>query len=347
MRAYDAVEILLERIRKDYPDDVALLVVMGSSLYGDTHSRSDIDLYFVTKTPRGERLAFTFIVDGIGFDFWSIPWRRLEDMADHKEDKTAIITEGRVLWHGSDEDLARFEALKRHALDTGDRFAFACKAEERFATACRWHIDLLSARTLSESRSAAIGTIYALGHVLALLNGTTIKRGRKRLRAEILAMEWVPVDFGLLYDAAFTGVTPEEIATAFTELMKNTRMLILEQKERTRPARDFVAANTGLYEEMINAYNKIHHACDTGDPVTPLFAAVELTREYEDVWAGTGRSVRELPDLVAAYDPHDPEGFRKVAVEHQSRLEGILREETVPIRVLQDLDELEEFLGSL
>jgi hypothetical protein len=268
-------------------------------------------------------------------------------MADHREDKTAILTEGRVLWHGSDEDLSRFEALKRHALDTSDPFAFACKAEEKFAMACRRHLDLLAARTLPEARMAAIGTIYALGHVLALLNRTTIKRGRKRLRSEILAMERIPVDFGRLYDVAFTGTTPEEIGTAFTELMKNTRALLHEQKERTRPARDFVAANTGLYEEMVNAYNKIQHACDTDDPVTPLFAAVELTREYEDVWAGTAHSVRELPDLVAAYDPLDLEGFRKAAVEHQSRLEGILRDEKVPVRVFQDLDELAEFLGSL
>ena len=347
MRAYDAVEILVDRIRKDYADDVALVVVMGSVLYGDTHSRSDIDLYYVAKTDRGERLAFTFIIDGIGFDFWSIPWKRLEEMADHREDKTAILTEGRVLWHGGAEDLARFEALKAHALDTGDRFAFARRAEERFETACRRYVDLLAARTLSEARSAAIGTIYALGHVLALLNGTTIKRGRRRLRSEILAMELVPADFGRLYDTAFTGNAPEEIAEAFTELMKNTRGLLLSQIERTRPARDFRAANAGLYEEMINAYNKIHHACDLDDSVTALFAAVELTREYAEVWAGTEHSVGELPDLVAAFDPHDLEGFRKVAVEHQSRLERILRSAGVPIRVFEDMEGLSRYLASL
>ena len=105
MQPIHAADILIDKIKKDYASDVALVVIMGSTLYGDTHSRSDLDLYFVPKTERGNRLALTFIVDGIGFDFWAIPWDRLERIANHDERLASIITEGKVIYCASDADM--------------------------------------------------------------------------------------------------------------------------------------------------------------------------------------------------------------------------------------------------
>ncbi|WLR54502.1 hypothetical protein LC048_19030 [Mesobacillus subterraneus] len=53
MEIIKAAEILIEKIKKDYRDDVACVVIMGSYIYGDSHSRSDLDLYFIPKTERG------------------------------------------------------------------------------------------------------------------------------------------------------------------------------------------------------------------------------------------------------------------------------------------------------
>ena len=107
-----AAELLIEKIKKDYKDDIALVVMMGSRLYNDTHKKSDLDLYFVPKTKRGEQLGFVFIIDGIGFDFWPISWERMERIANFDERIPAIISEGKVLYYGSNEDLARFTLLK-------------------------------------------------------------------------------------------------------------------------------------------------------------------------------------------------------------------------------------------
>lgn len=85
MQPIHAAELLVDKIKRDYADDISVVVIMGSTLYSDTHSRSDLDLFFVPKTERGNRLCFTFIVDGIGFDFWAISWNRLERIANHDE----------------------------------------------------------------------------------------------------------------------------------------------------------------------------------------------------------------------------------------------------------------------
>lgn len=70
MSVIRAAELLIEKISKDFKDDIALVVIMGSYIYGETHSRSDLDMFFVPNTERGYNLAFTFVIDGIGFDYY-------------------------------------------------------------------------------------------------------------------------------------------------------------------------------------------------------------------------------------------------------------------------------------
>src|SRR5690606_37273974 len=125
-------ELFIEKIRRDYQDDVSLVVVMGYYIYGDTHDKSDLDLYFVPKTERGYNLGFTFILNDIGFDMWPISWDRLKKIAAHDERITSIVTEGKVLYHSSDLDLERFNDLKSKALDTPDKSQFTKKSEEIF-----------------------------------------------------------------------------------------------------------------------------------------------------------------------------------------------------------------------
>ena len=108
MKTYKAAELLIEKIKKDYKDDIALVVMMGSNLYQETHKKSDLDLYFVPKTDRGYNLGFVFIIDDIGYDFWPISWERLTKIAHHDERISAIISEGKVLYYGDDKDLKHF-----------------------------------------------------------------------------------------------------------------------------------------------------------------------------------------------------------------------------------------------
>jgi hypothetical protein len=98
MEPFEAVEILVEKIKKDYSGDVSLVHVHGSYFYNDTHELSDIDLYFVPKTERGFKLGQTFILNGIGFDFWALSWDRLERIANHEEKITSIITDGKIVY---------------------------------------------------------------------------------------------------------------------------------------------------------------------------------------------------------------------------------------------------------
>ena len=123
-------DILIDKIKRDYKDDVSIVHIHGSYAYGDIHDLSDLDIYLIPKTQRGFNLGCTFIFDGIGCDFWALSWERLERIASHDERTASIITDGKVLYYGSDEDLERFEQLKTRAADTSNRKEWLTRARE-------------------------------------------------------------------------------------------------------------------------------------------------------------------------------------------------------------------------
>lgn len=347
MELMRAADILIEKIKKDYKDDIACVVIMGSYIYNATHSRSDLDMYYVPKTERGNNLAKVFIIDGIGFDFWPISWERLERIANHDERITSIITEGKILYYGSDEDLERFNQVKSKALDVSDKNRFIHKAQEKLNDSYKTYFKLLKAENLSEVRMHAMGIVFSLTYAIALLNRTTVKRGRGKLKQEIMDMALVPKDFSSLYDTVFVSTDMAEIKHAYRQLISNMEELVLNEKSKEMKINSFADSVNGYYEEMINFYNKIHHACEVGDTYTALFAAVELTSEFEDAFTGTGVSTKQLPDIVGAFDPQNTEEFLKLTQEHQSKLVELLQNNGVTINTFNDFQELEEHMKSL
>lgn len=340
MKLLRAAEILIEKVEKDYKDDIAVVVVMGSYIYNETHSRSDLDMYYVPKTERGKNLGKVFIIDGIGFDFWPITWERLEGIANHDEKITSIVTEGRVMYYGTEEDLARFNQLKEKGLDTSDRGKFIRKAQEKFNEAYKAYFKLLNAENLSEVRIYAMEIIFTLTYAIALLNRTTVKRGRGKLKKEIMDMCLVPKDFSALYDTVFVSSDIAEIKNAYRQLMCNTEDLISNEQTSIKEHVSFADNLNGFYEELINFYNKINHACEIGDTYTALFAAVEITHEVEAAFSGTGVSSKQLPDIVGAVDPVNMKGFLEAVHEHQKLLVELLQNNGVKLRVLQDFKDL-------
>jgi len=347
MNVIRAAELLIDKSKTDYKDDIALVVIMGSYIYGETHSRSDLDLFFVPDTERGCNLGFTFIIDGIGFDYWPISWERLERIANFDERITSIITEGKVLYYSSDSDLERFYQIKQKALDTGDPRKFVYKAVKKLDEAYKDYWRLLNAHTISDARINAIDIINTVTYALALLNRITVKRGRGRLKQEILNMPLVPDGFSELYDSVFSISDIDAIKRAYGQLIQTTETLILREKERICEKVSFAVSLNGFYEEMINFYNKIEHAYKTCDAVTALFASVELTKEVEQVLKGTGVSSKQLPDLVSAFDPNNLEPLLSAAQNHQIEFVKLLAVNGVNIRQFTSFDDLKNYLDSL
>lgn len=345
MELMRAADILIEKIEKDYKNDIALVVMMGSNIYNDTHSRSDLDMYFVINTPRGSELGMTFIIDGIGFDFWPISWTRLEKIANHEERITSIITEGRIIYYSSEEDLKKFQDLREKALDVSDGKKFIEKSRKVFDQVYKKYFMMETKEKLFEVRRLGLGIIYLLAWSLALLNRTTIKRGRGKLKTEILNMVLSPDNFENEYDLIFDSNNIYEVKKSIHNLIINTENLISREETKIRETFNFKDQLNGFYEELINNYNKIYHACEAGDHVTVLFAASEIEQEIEDAFSGTGVSIDDLTKLVDKFNKDDLYNFIKTAELHQKSFEDLLKNKGVEIRIFKDFEELEEYFA--
>lgn len=347
MNIYKIAELFIEKIRRDYPDDISLVVVMGSYVYNDTHDRSDLDLYFVPKTERGYNLGFTFILNEIGFDLWPISWERLEKIAAHGERITSIVTEGKVLYYSSLEDLKRLDELKTKALDTNDKAVFTMKSEEVFSKNYQLIYRIQEAESLSQVRRYGIQFINNIGHALALLNGTTIKRGRGKLKKELLFNQLVPENFSPLYDTLFFSSDTETIKHDLLELMKNTEKLINTELQKYRdkgPANDVLY---GFFEELISSYNKIEHAYDLNDPFTCLFAGCEIQNEIDDILQYADLEKPDFPDIAMSYDPEQLQKIVQAAQAHKKQFTDFLKENDVSIRRFENLEAYENHLSTL
>ena len=341
MELIEVAECLVEKIKKDYQNDVSLVHVHGSYFYKDTHDLSDLDLYFVPKSIRGYYLGQTFIINGIGYDYWALSWDRLERIANHEENNASLITDGEILYYNSEEDLERFNKLKEKAGGLIDREKLVDRGKEIIKEIHREYFNIVNSGNIAEVRKAVIAIINNVSFLLSQINSTPIKRGRKHLKNEIMGMKIIPEDFAVIYEKFFKETDISVIRELLFTFICNVETLLPNKISGT-----FYDNFKGFYEEMVQSYNRIYHACDTGDIYTPLYASVELTTEIEKLFERSNCSFT-LPDLIGSYDPKNLGKMKEVAKNHQEELVKVLKENGIRIRTFNGIDELKKFLEDL
>ena len=337
----EVANALIEKIKKDYNGDVSLVNIYGSYLNNDTHKFSDLDLFLVPKTERGYNLGKTFILNGIGYDFWALSWERLEMIARHNEgSRYSIITDGKVIYSNTEDDLIRFNKLKDIA---NEHYSNIENAKTILGNIYVEYFRLINMDDLTNIRKSTIDIIYDLSDLLVEINGKPIKRIRKHQKQEILDMDLVPEDFGIIYDKLFMENDINTIKGLLHKLIINTEKLFNKPNGENNTFRD---SFSGFYEEMIQHYNKIYHACDTGDIYTPLYASVELTEEIERLFKECNCTYK-LPDMVGEYDSANLNKIKEVAKRHQIEFVKLLRENGIYITEFNNINEFKEYLSKI
>ena len=69
------IDMIIERVKRDFPKDIAIIGLTGSFATGDYHEKSDLDLIIINNTERGWEIAETFILDGVGYDIYCTEWQ--------------------------------------------------------------------------------------------------------------------------------------------------------------------------------------------------------------------------------------------------------------------------------
>ena len=198
---YDFVtEWAISAIREKYAEDIALVVSHNTLQIHDDRKRIS---YFVPATERGEEFARTFILEGVGYDIWGIPWQRLESFAKLEEYNTTVLGDGEVLYARTEQDRDHFEALQRElAANLADEGKMRVCALQAYKQAKEIYLQMLFSSG-SDVKMGAGCVLDYLAQAVAFTNHTYFRKAQTDQLNELGRMANVPEGFAELYRGFF------------------------------------------------------------------------------------------------------------------------------------------------
>ncbi|WP_238327972.1 nucleotidyltransferase domain-containing protein [Paenibacillus gorillae] len=281
---FTVAKIMVDRIKTHYSQDVAIVGYYGSYLQGRATERSDLDFFFIPATPRGREVELQFIIEGISFDFWPIPWDRAERMAAFEEWNTTIIADCELLYVRSPDDLDRFMGLRETiaALGSPSNTLKLIQQAETAMGSCFIRLAQLrlpaSPKDLSYCRVQAHEIVTSLFESLCFLNQVYYTRGWGHYREQVRQLPIKPAQLEQFLDTIMFSHSRDEIMLACEQLTVDMLSLIAERRNQLEGARSYRDRMKGYYEEERGMMNKLLTACEKGHYETAFFRCHWCTR---------------------------------------------------------------------
>ena len=348
-------EWAINKIKTEYPDDVALLVaVPGSSVNGDGHGEAFG--YFVPATERGNELTQTFIIGDVGSDLYPRSWERCERTANLEDWATFCLGNGKILYSRSEEDEKRFESIRQKLITNLNDPAFIYKkALERLDSAMDMFRTMMFEDRLYKVRGLAGFIHYYLAMGVAYLNNTYV--GDSGWHKGMLPMysKWnkLPKCFLEYYRSIIEAKTLGELRSLSHLLIASARQFIAEYKPQSAHAGE-PPDYQGLaewYQELRTTWNRIYYYCKNNDSDAVFIDACSLQNELsiisEEFDLFYSFNVEEQfgfseMDLLGVFDAHDLEPLSKRAAELEKVIVAAIEKQNIKIR---RYDTLEAFLA--
>jgi len=348
-------EWVINKIKTEYPDDIALLVaVEGSSVNNDGHGES-FD-YFVPATERGNELAQTFIIGDIGNDLYPRSWERCERTANLEDWATFCLGRGKILYSRTKEDEQRFEMIRQMLYANLNDSAFVYrKALERLDSAMDMYRTMMFEERLYKVRGLAGFIHYHLSMGVAYLNNTYI--GESGWHQGMLSMyselKQLPAHFLEYYESILTAKTVDELKSISHLLIASVRQFISERKPQSTSAfqpRDYQGL-AEWYQELKTTWNRIYHYCQINNSDAAFFDACSLQNELsivsEEFDLFSSYNVQEKfgldeLDLLGVFDAGNLEPLARRAAELEKSIVSEIEQHNIRLR---RYDTFEAFLA--
>jgi hypothetical protein len=186
----------------------------------------------------------------------------------------------------------------------------------------------------------AINIAETLLVAVAILNGTYIKKGVKRIENELDRMSMIPAGFLENYRKLIRTKTRVEVQQIVKELISETEKM---WKSKFDPAQKNMDPSelTGFYEEFKSTYNKLLHACDEKNYENAYYAGFMIDRETQSFLTGyTGQGI--FPSIIDQVFRNDFEVLRASCLEHERQLLKLLEKNGVRINAYEDSNEFRQ-----
>jgi len=313
------IDMVIERAKRDFPEDIALIGLTGSFNTGDFHEKSDLDLIIVNNTEKGWEISSCFILDDVGYDIYCTPWEtRLAQQAVLDNPGVSSLTDLQILYCAKPEYLEKFNKLRQQALDIMAKpVGVECitRAKKHLDLAKQELADSLLADYIGAIRYASCGVLYHLVNCLVNLNNTCIKRGIKRYLEELLSYDYLPENFEELYMAVIEAKTVEEIRMSSLSLLKSVAQLYDRMHDEFSPKPVPTYDNLkGTYEELwSNCRNKVLNSIAENDKSYAYLAAMGA-QNYLDEMSNEHCGTKKF-DLMQYFDADDLDVFKDAFLE--------------------------------
>jgi len=336
------LKALINKIKSEYRDDIAVVVCYGSYIKDSAYQKSDLDFFFIPKSNKGYEMNMQFIIDDIGYDFWPLSWDRAEQIANFKETITSIIAEGVVVYYNESADLKRFNSLKEriNELTTNpENKNILINEAEKLLTRAKsiyFEMEYISEEyALVDSNCAQILNLIA--NATALLNSKYIKKGVYNIEDEVKNYSILPENYLKHFNLAVRSSSLKSKKEFIKKLILNLDELL----QHNKPKKELEITNKnfkGFYEEIKSNYNKLIHACEKKDYLKVFFTAHSIDSEIKNM-LGERYKDFSFPNLIKNINEEDYEELKKVAHQHEEVLINLLQEYRINIKEYKNIDE--------
>lgn len=314
-------EWAIRTVKEKYADDIALIIAHSTlRMNPDEKTMS----YFVPCTKKGESFARTFILEGVGYDIWGIPWERLEGFADLAEYNITVLADAEVLYARTEEDRERFLGLqKRLAQNLANRDKMRSCALEAYAQAKNLYTQMLFA----EKCDVRLGAGYVLDYLaraIAFTNLRYFKASQTEQLKELADMSDVPEGFADMYLAVIREKSEPGQKELCFRLIGLVRDFLLKaspdsDSAQKRPREQNFQDLADWYGELSYTWLRLRHYTACGDAVKVYMWGIMLQNELNQVCGDFGLEKMHLMDA------YDAENLGALAAR-ANRLEERMRE---------------------
>lgn len=308
------IDMVIERAKRDFSDDIAIVGLTGSFNTGDFHEKSDLDLIIINNTERGWAIGYCFILDDVGYDIYCTPWEtRIQAQANLDSPMVSCLIELQILYCAKPEYLEKFNAYKQKALDKlAEPIGIECvnRAKKSIDAAKQEYAAAMISDEIGQVRYAAGCVLYNTVNAIVSLNNTYIKRGTKRYMEELLNYQYLPVCFEKIYMSVIDAKTVEELRFASLQLLKSVDKLYNamndEFAEKLTPTYDNLR---GTYEELwCNCRNKVIASINANDKSYVFQTALGVQNYLDEMTKDKGT---QKFDVMQHFDSDNLLSFKK------------------------------------
>jgi len=329
-RKQQMLDALVSTIEKHHRESVALAVVYGSYVTGQTSPTSDLDIVAIGKDERAAEMQRTFIFEGVGYDFWCMPMDRMQRIVAEFGPLVSIFAGGRLIYADSSEREAWFTELQ-HQLRTASQDTrptkYARQIEELLGKMKALTFDRRAASS-AEIRHIQGKMVLLAGDLLARVNRTYFRSGIKWSLEEISSFELKPKSVVRDLELMIRDVLGPEELTSFVLAMQEFWSAV--KRQYSEPLRDDDLR--GFYEEALSTWNKIDYAASRGDlPLTVLAAAC-----LEDEFAGFRAQGLSLTSMFAGCPTESADIARNGEINRRE-FAAVLKQRAIPILEFDDI----------